>query len=145
MKIIPTLLGSLFAFLIATSCCWLPGLVLLLGGSVLGASAFTAKLDAFSAPLLLAGMGLLAYAGFSFWKKNGQKEQPAVVILQAVITCPKCGFAKTETMPTNACQFFYECENCRTVLKPLTGDCCVFCSYGTVQCPPVQAGDKNCC
>jgi len=24
------------------------------------------------------------------------------------------------------------------VLKPLTGDCCVFCSYGTVPCPPIQ-------
>tara|TARA_R110002033_G_scaffold77963_2_gene129543 strand:+ start:1471 stop:1833 length:363 start_codon:yes stop_codon:yes gene_type:complete len=27
-------------------------------------------------------------------------------------------------MPTNACQFFYECENCKTVLKPREGDCC---------------------
>jgi hypothetical protein len=32
MKIIPSLLGSVFVFLLATSCCWLPWLVVLLGG-----------------------------------------------------------------------------------------------------------------
>jgi hypothetical protein len=48
-------------------------------------------------------------------------------------------------MPTTACQFFYECENCNALLKPKPGDCCVFCSYGTVKCPPIQASDKNCC
>ena len=44
----------------------------------------------------------------------------------------------------NACQFFYECENCKTVLKPKEGDCCVYCSYGTVSCPPIQE-NKSCC
>src|SRR5882672_3136871 len=49
---------------------------------------------------------------------------------QSVITCPECGFAKQETMPTNSCQFFYTCTNCHVRLKPKRGDCCVFCSYG---------------
>ena len=40
------------------------------------------------------------------------------VLLKSEITCPKCGYKKEEDMPTNACQFFYECENCKTVLKP---------------------------
>jgi hypothetical protein len=61
-------------------------------------------------------------------------------ILESVITCPACGFARPEAMPTDACQFFYECANCRTVLRPRPGDCCVFCSFGSVKCPPVQAG-----
>jgi hypothetical protein len=30
--------------------------------------------------------------------------------LQSVITCPECGFAKEETMPTDYCQFFYTCS-----------------------------------
>ncbi|MFN0214388.1 MAG: GDCCVxC domain-containing (seleno)protein [Saprospiraceae bacterium] len=68
-----------------------------------------------------------------------------MVVLQSNITCPKCGFIKKETMPTNACQFFYECDNCKAILKPLSGDCCVFCSYGTIKCPPIQTGNKNCC
>ncbi|MGJ3236054.1 GDCCVxC domain-containing (seleno)protein [Marivirga sp.] len=49
-----------------------------------------------------------------------------------------CGYEKAGEMPTNACQFFYECENCKAVLKPQAGDCCVYCIYGTVDCPPVK-------
>ncbi len=66
------------------------------------------------------------------------------IILTSTITCPHCGYEKAEEMPTDACRFFYTCEKCGVVLKPKTGDCCVFCSYGNVPCPPVQ-NDKNCC
>ena len=65
------------------------------------------------------------------------------MVLDSIITCPHCGHQATETMPTDACQFFYDCKGCKTRLKPKPGDCCVFCSYGTVPCPPIQAGD--CC
>lgn len=64
--------------------------------------------------------------------------------LQSIIVCPVCGHHKEETMSTNSCQYFYECENCKTRLKPKEGDCCVFCSYGNVPCPPVQQ-HINCC
>ena len=67
-----------------------------------------------------------------------------IIQLKSTITCPVCGYSKEETMPEDACSFFYECENCKTVLKPKKGDCCVYCSYGTVKCPPVQAGEKCC-
>jgi hypothetical protein len=60
-------------------------------------------------------------------------------ILESELTCPKCGFAETLTMPTDACQFFHQCANCGERLRPQPGDCCVFCSYGSVPCPPVQA------
>ncbi|MDH5609866.1 MAG: hypothetical protein OEY56_10325 [Cyclobacteriaceae bacterium] len=66
--------------------------------------------------------------------------------LQSRLTCPYCGLQTEETMPTDACQFFYECPNCQQVLRPKEGDCCVYCSYGTVPCPPVQAeGKGHCC
>jgi len=68
----------------------------------------------------------------------------ASINYQSHITCPQCGHEKEETMPANACRFFYECEQCHALLKPQKGDCCVFCSYGSVKCPPVQA-HKNCC
>jgi hypothetical protein len=58
---------------------------------------------------------------------------------QCTITCPHCGTAKTETMPANACRFFYDCTGCGVRLRPKPGDCCVFCSYGDTPCPPVQA------
>jgi hypothetical protein len=68
------------------------------------------------------------------------------VVLQSTLTCPACGHVKQETMPTDACQWFYECEHCRAVLRPKAGDCCVFCSYGTHKCPPIQAdGASSCC
>jgi hypothetical protein len=66
------------------------------------------------------------------------------VVLELVLTCPHCGLAAQEKMPTDACQFFYECRNCKTMLRPKPGDCCVFCSFGTVKCPPMQE-QHGCC
>lgn len=68
-------------------------------------------------------------------------------ILESTITCPHCGYQQEEIMPTNACQWFYDCASCKTVLRPKPGDCCVYCSYGSVACPPVQAspGGSACC
>ncbi len=62
----------------------------------------------------------------------------------STITCPLCNHEEIEEMPTNSCQYFYECKGCGEVLKPTQGDCCVFCSYGTVACPPIQL-DRSCC
>jgi len=44
-------------------------------------------------------------------------------------------------MPLNACQYYYDCKGCAALLKPNSGDCCVYCSFGTVKCPPIQEGD----
>lgn len=62
----------------------------------------------------------------------------------STLTCPKCGHAEKEEMPTNACQFYYDCNGCGELLRPLQGDCCVFCSYGDVTCPPIQQNGKCC-
>ena len=61
------------------------------------------------------------------------------MILESVIACPHCATAKAEAMPTDACQFFYICSGCGAKLRPKRGDCCVFCSYGSLPCPPIQA------
>lgn len=68
-------------------------------------------------------------------------------ILESTVTCPHCGHREAETMPTDACLFFYDCKNCGAHLQPKRGDCCVFCSYGTVPCPPIQTGGgtSTCC
>ncbi|PHS36177.1 MAG: hypothetical protein COA91_12535 [Robiginitomaculum sp.] len=62
----------------------------------------------------------------------------------STITCPKCGHKSADVMPTDACMWFYDCAGCASILKPKKGDCCVYCSYGDVPCPPIQMGD-NCC
>ena len=56
------------------------------------------------------------------------------MILESVIRCPNCGNKSAQCMPADACQFFYDCKRCGARLKPKDGDCCVFCSYGTVPC-----------
>ncbi len=57
---------------------------------------------------------------------------------QSTITCPHCQFEKSETMLVDSCQVVYECQQCHDTLRPKVGDCCVFCSYGTNPCPPIQ-------
>ncbi|WP_276202601.1 GDCCVxC domain-containing (seleno)protein [Marinobacterium rhizophilum] len=66
------------------------------------------------------------------------------IILESELTCPHCGHTQQETMPTDACQFFYECSHCKALLRPKPGDCCVFCSFGSVPCPPIQQ-QRECC
>ena len=69
---------------------------------------------------------------------------PHMAELTSTLTCPICDHVEPEQMPTDACQWFYECKGCGEVLKPLPGDCCVFCSYGTIACPPIQDGGQCC-
>lgn len=57
---------------------------------------------------------------------------------RSTLTCPECGARAVETMPTDACQFFYDCKSCGALLRPKPGDCCVYCSFGDTPCPPVQ-------
>ncbi len=59
------------------------------------------------------------------------------------ITCPECGEKSVETMPEHHFVIFYECKSCGAILKPVKGDCCVFCSYGTVPCPTKQTAWEN--
>ncbi len=73
-----------------------------------------------------------------------------MVQMQSAITCPACGYRSVETMPTDACLYFYTCKRCGLEMKPRRGDCCVFCSYGDVPCPPIQeerggSGKGSCC
>lgn len=64
--------------------------------------------------------------------------------LISTIKCPSCGHLSREEMPTDSCLYFYECGGCSNVIRPLPGDCCVFCSYGTHKCPPKTA-EQDCC
>ncbi len=63
----------------------------------------------------------------------------SAIVTESTLTCPECGFAELLSMPTDCCQWYHECKNCGTLLRPNAGHCCVFCSFGSVACPPVQA------
>lgn len=65
------------------------------------------------------------------------------VILESRLTCPHCGYNETLHMPEDYCLYFHDCSHCGQRIQPKHGDCCVFCSYGSVPCPPVQKNE--CC
>lgn len=138
-----SIIGSSIAFLLATSCCWLPWLIIAIG-STAGLAAFSTTLEKYSWLFFAFGAGSLTWGIFQFYKKRNVTMNQKNTILQSVITCPDCGHQKEEMMPTDACQFFYECSKCKIILKPQKGDCCVYCSYGSVACPPIQL-NQNCC
>ncbi|MHB1048440.1 MAG: GDCCVxC domain-containing (seleno)protein [Bacteroidota bacterium] len=58
--------------------------------------------------------------------------------LKSTLVCPHCGQKRDELMPVDSCVYFYKCESCKKILKPKDGDCCVFCSYGSMVCPSKQ-------
>jgi hypothetical protein len=92
----------------------------------------------------MMGLAKTAFLVYQCPFTAGASKYVSDVILRSIITCPSCGQQQEESMPTDACQFFYECTGCKTLLRPKAGDCCVFCSYGTVACPPIQA-QRECC
>ena len=85
---------------------------------------------------------LLLICQCHYW--NYLADNMSDIILTSTLTCPECGFKSKDEMPTNACMWFYYCKQCDVRLSPKEGDCCVYCSYGDVACPPIQAGD-DCC
>jgi len=133
-------IGGTIAFILATACCWLPLAILSIGGTA-AMVGFGQGLEKFSSTFMLIGV---VFLGVGFYQLYNRKTNTPVIQLISTITCPDCGHKTEETMPTNACQYFYECNKCHTVLKPLKGDCCVYCSYGSVACPPIQQ-DQSCC
>ena len=66
------------------------------------------------------------------------------LVLESVLTRLAFAHAQLELMPVDACQYFCECTRCGILLKPKAGDCCVFCSYGSVKCPPMQQSGAGC-
>jgi hypothetical protein len=61
-----------------------------------------------------------------------------VPVLSSRLRCPACGREELLQMPSDACTVFHVCTACGAMLRPQAGDCCVFCSYGSAPCPPVQ-------
>ena len=110
----------------------------LLASALLGASGvFVGLYVAGSELVVYAGLAvLLAASTADLWKRLRPRRRR---VLDSEITCPKCGLKRTETMPIDACLFFYQCTGCGARLQPKPGDCCVFCSYGSVKCPPMPA------
>jgi len=98
----------------------------------------------FSEPIIYAGFTMLVASGLWNTLHNRRMNAPKTPLLESTLTCPECGHRQTETMPAEACQFFWDCPQCGITLKPKPGDCCVFCSFGDVPCPPIQTNGACC-
>ena len=46
----------------------------------------------------------------------------ASIQTKSVLTCPECGHKAELEMPTDACQFFHECDTRKALLWPLYDD-----------------------
>lgn len=73
----------------------------------------------------------------------GLVENITALVLESVITCPHCGHQQTETMPVDSCECYYDCTECKEILEPKDGECCVYCAYGSTPCPAAQEGREN--
>jgi hypothetical protein len=60
------------------------------------------------------------------------------VVQDCVITCPVCSTKVQEVMSSEAPKRKYHCPRCLTWLSPKPGDHCIYDSYGSVKCPPIQ-------
>ena len=69
---------------------------------------------------------------------GAQGTDPPKVTVVSIITCPSCGHQQEERLPEFSCTISYQCVRCGATLRPVPGDCCVFCSYGSVPCPAIQ-------
>ncbi len=58
----------------------------------------------------------------------------------SVVTCPHCQAFELVEIPTGFSQHLYRCPSCLVILKPKSGDCCIFCSFGSHDC---ASSEKN--
>jgi hypothetical protein len=56
----------------------------------------------------------------------------------ANLTCPHCKKTYEVEMPVNYCQIVFKCLKCNENITPKKSDCCIFCSYTDIKCPPMQ-------
>ena len=57
--------------------------------------------------------------------------------------CPFCQQEQIAGMDIDSCLYFWKCKDCEKIIKPLEGDCCVFCSYGETNCLPKYQEEKE--
>jgi hypothetical protein len=65
------------------------------------------------------------------------------IVRDCVVTCPVCKTEVQETMCSEATKLAYHCPACLSWLRPKKGDHCIYDSYGSVKCPPVQVKERR--
>ena len=86
----------------------------------------------------LGSVPLITHVGRSF-ASTRRKNPPWLGLQRAcIITCPVCSNAVVERMSHESLKGVFHCQKCLTWLAPKPGDHCIYESYGSVRCPPLQ-------
>jgi hypothetical protein len=64
-------------------------------------------------------------------------------VADCVVTCPVCKTKVQETMVPETLKLIYHCPVCLTWLSPKKGAHCIYDSYGSVNCPPIQVKKRR--
>ena len=60
------------------------------------------------------------------------------VILETVMTCPSCHAKEKQTMWPHFIESVFVCNKCNKPHLQIPDRCCIYCSYGSIECPPIQ-------
>ena len=74
-----TLFGGILSVILALSCCWLPVLVIAVGGAS-SLMAFSAGVEKFSGVFMTIGAFFLAGGGYQLYQKNKQSMENTVLL-----------------------------------------------------------------
>jgi hypothetical protein len=88
---------------------------------------------------LALGAGIATRA---FAKKKTKVKWDGIVG-DCVVTCPVCKTQVQETMCSETLKLIYHCPVCLSWLSPKKGDHCIYDSYGSVNCPPIQVKKRR--
>jgi hypothetical protein len=72
------------------------------------------------------------------WRRIHQE-----VAQYCVVTCPVCKTKVREVMCSETVKVIYHCPACLAWVSPKKGDHCIYDSYGSAKCPPVQVKQRR--
>jgi hypothetical protein len=96
-----------------------------------------------SSCLAVGFLGFLGSAGRMFAIPRTSNLAWDGVVKNCVITCPVCNTKVQEVMSSETPKRKYHCPKCLTWLSPKSGDHCIYDSYGSVKCPPIQIKERR--
>ena len=92
-------------------------------------------------------LGFFAFCASFITRAFAVKKQPKLkwdgIVDDCVVTCPVCKTQVQEKMTSETPKLIYHCPVCKTWLSPKKNDHCIYDSYGSVKCPPIQVKTKR--
>jgi hypothetical protein len=92
--------------------------------------------------IALGSVPLIAHVGRAFASSRRKPHVWDSIERTSTITCPACSETVTHTMSTESVKKVYHCQKCLTWVAAKHGDHCIYDSYGSTKCPPLQLKAK---